>query len=245
MRNTNLDNKGRIRRRIVSSIAVALFGAAMFGCGGGSMPGQPAAPAVMLSTNSLAFPDEGPGGVSPTQAVAVRNSGTAPLQITAIKVGADFQEIDDCGSPLPVGSQCVINITFVPTVTGNLQETVTVTDNAPGSPHNISLSGNGIASPPGPPTLTGYCVGIIQVLGNKCALVKDEVSCPVGRPQYSQGLLASLASLPQLRSSWTAPHPVRGRLPPFPRQALQCGVSALWRVNLDGATGSRRVTDLC
>ena len=155
---------------------------ALSACGGGSIMGQPAAPAVILSANNLAFPDEAPGSASASQAVSLRNSGTAPLQITGMSVGTNFQEVDDCVSPLALGAQCTINVTFVPTTTGNLQGTVTLTDNAPGSPHTISLSGNGVDSgPPSPPTLTGYCFGASSIDLHLCAVAKDVISCPVGK----------------------------------------------------------------
>ena len=176
---------------VVISLLVTLT---LAGCGGGSMTGQPAAPAVSLSANSLSFPDEAPGGASPAQTVSVRNSGTSPLQITGISVEANFQEVDDCIAPLAAGAQCTINVTFAPTTTGNLQGAITLTDNALSSPQNISLSGNGVvSSPPGPPTLTGYCFGTIQGIPNKCALVKDQTSCPPGKaasqPQFVGGCL--------------------------------------------------------
>ena len=163
-------------------------------CGGGSMTGQPSSPAVALSANTLSFADEAPGSASAPQSVSVRNAGTAPLQITGISVAANFQEIDDCGSQVAAGAQCTINVTFAPTTIGNLQGTIMVTDNAPGSPHTVSLRGNGVASPPpGPGTLTGYCFGTIQGVPNKCALVKDTTSCPPGQaavqPVFTSGCL--------------------------------------------------------
>jgi hypothetical protein len=159
-----------------SVIAVALMAS---GCGGGQM--SPRAPAVTLSANSLSFPDEAPGTASATQAVSVRNSGTAPLQITGISIGTNFQEIDDCGSQVAVGAQCTINVTFVPTTTGNLLVAVTIADNAPGNPHIITLTGQGVnTGPPPQPTLTGYCYGSFA-LTNQCGVVKDVTSCPVGQ----------------------------------------------------------------
>lgn len=155
---------------------------ALSACGGGAIMGQPSAPAVTLSANNLAFPDEAPGSASASQAVTLSNSGTAPLKIIGTSVGANFQEVDDCVSPLAVGAQCSINVTFVPTTTGNLLGTVTLTDNAPGSPHTISLSGNGVISgPPSPPTLTGYCFGASSIDLHLCAVAKDVISCPVGQ----------------------------------------------------------------
>ena len=171
-------------RLLIAAALMLTFNA----CGGGSM--SPKVPAVTLSANSLSFPDEAPGGASPAQAVILRNSGMAPLQITGISVGANFQEIDDCISPLGVGAQCTMNVTFAPTATGNLTGTITLTDNAPGSPHTVSLNGNGIASPPpGPGTLTGYCFGTLQGISNKCGLVKDQTSCPVGQAAVQPGFV--------------------------------------------------------
>jgi len=169
--------------RNATLLAFLAFGILLLVDCGGSIPqGPPATPAVALSPKSLSFPDEAQGSASAPQLVSVRNSGTAPLQISGISVGTNFQEIDDCISPLQAGAQCTINVTFAPTTTGTLQGAVTLTDNAPGSPHNISLTGNGVISPPpGPPTLTGYCFGTVQVMPSICAIVKTTASCPVGK----------------------------------------------------------------
>src|SRR5712692_9762561 len=110
---------GSKRLQFTQGLVLVLLPALLTGCGGGSM--SSGSPAVTLSTNSLSFPDEAPGGASPAQAVTVTNSGTAALNITSITVAVNFQEIDDCGSQVAVGSHCTINVTFVPTTTGNLQ----------------------------------------------------------------------------------------------------------------------------
>src|SRR6266567_151590 len=179
------------RLQFTQSLVLVLLPALLTGCGGGSM--GPGSPAVTLSTNSLSFPDEAPGGASPAQAVAVTNSGTAALNITSITVAVNFQEIDDCGSQLAVRSHCTINVTFVPTTTGNLQGTIAVADNASGSPQSITLTGQGSSGTPPAGTLTGYCFGTITGTGNMCALVKDVISCPVGQvvsqPTHANGCL--------------------------------------------------------
>lgn len=153
----------------------------------------PGSPAVTLAPASLSFPDEAPGGASTARAVTVTNSGTAPLIIAGITIGADFQEVNDCGSEVAAGARCTINVTFVPTTTGNLQEAITVRDNTPGSPHNITLTGQGVeGGPPPAATLTGYCFGPISGT-NQCSLVKDLTSCPVGtlalQPEFVVGCL--------------------------------------------------------
>ena len=174
-----------------SPVLVSLL-ALLSGCGGRSI--GVASPALTLSPNSLSFPNEAPGAASAPQTVTVTNSGTATLGIVGIAVAANFEEADDCGSQVAVGTHCTIYVTFVPTTTGNLQGTVTLTDNAPGSPHNIALAGQGIVSgPPPQPTLTGYCSGGIAF--NQCTAVKDTRSCPVGRVAAQQALQQCLPSL--------------------------------------------------
>jgi hypothetical protein len=53
-------------------------------------------------------------------------------------------------------ANCQINVTFTPTAIGTRTGSVTITDNAAGSPHNVSLSGTGVppATLPGTYTLT-------------------------------------------------------------------------------------------
>ena len=178
--------------RFSQSLSLLLLLVLITGCGGGSM--SPGSPAVTLSANSITFPDEVVGAASPAQAITVTNSGTGALNISAITVAVNFQEIDDCIPQVASGAHCTINVTFVPTTTGNLQEAITMADNASGSPQSITLSGQGVNSgPPPPATLTGYCFGTITVAANKCALVKDVVSCPVGQaaaqPTFVSGCL--------------------------------------------------------
>ena len=171
------------------SIVLAALLVLQAGCGGGSM--SSGSTAVTLSTNSLSFPDEAPGGASPAQTVTVTNSGKAALNITSITVAVNFQEIDDCGSPVAVGSHCTINATFVPITTGAFQGAITVADNASGSPQSITLAGQGVSSgPPPAATLTGYCFGTISGIANKCALIQDLTSCPVGQVASQPGFVS-------------------------------------------------------
>jgi hypothetical protein len=51
-----------------------------------------------------------------------------------------------CGGSLAPLATCSINITFTPTATGGRVGSVSVTDNASGSPHVVSLSGTGITT---------------------------------------------------------------------------------------------------
>ncbi len=53
-----------------------------------------------------------------------------------------------CGTSLAAHTTCTINVTFTPTQLGQRTGTLTITDNAAGSPHTVSLTGAGTAPPP-------------------------------------------------------------------------------------------------
>jgi hypothetical protein len=44
---------------------------------------------------------------------------------------------------LATGANCTISITFRPTANGSRRASLSIADNAPGSPHTVALSGNG------------------------------------------------------------------------------------------------------
>jgi len=106
------------------------------------------APAVTLSPSPLTFPDQTFGITSAVQTITLTSSGTAGLTITSIAVSGDFAQTNNCPvSPatVAVDGTCTIDVTFTPTATGSRTGTISVTDDATGSPHTVSLSGNGIA----------------------------------------------------------------------------------------------------
>jgi hypothetical protein len=114
------------------------------------LTGNGVAPAVMLSGNSLTFAGQLITTTSSAQSVTLTNSGTAPLTISSIAVtgtnASDFAQTNTCpasSATLAVNANCSISVTFTPTVTGSRTASVTITDNASGSPHSVSLTGMG------------------------------------------------------------------------------------------------------
>jgi len=105
------------------------------------------APAVTLAPTSLTFPDTRVGITSASQTVTLTNSGSATLIINSIVMTGDFAKSDHCGSSLAVGASCTVDITFTPTTTGNRYGSMTVNDNAAGSPQTVALAGNGLPVP--------------------------------------------------------------------------------------------------
>ena len=103
-------------------------------------------PVVTLSTNTLTFSSQAIGSTSAAQPVTLSNIGSAPLVISNVTQSGNFAQINNCGTSVAAGSTCTINVTFTPTASGNLFGTITITDNAAGSPQSIALSGVGAAA---------------------------------------------------------------------------------------------------
>jgi len=112
-------------------------------------------PAVVLSTDTLAFPDQVQGTVSAEQVLYVRNIGTGNLTFTDIPTfggtnPADFGRAadDQCsGTTVGPGAACSMGITFTPQAVGARSASLTINDNANGSPGVVTLTGNGLARP--------------------------------------------------------------------------------------------------
>ncbi len=100
-------------------------------------------PAVVFSPSSLTFATQLVGSSSPPQAVKLSNIGNAALTITKISVGANFSQTDNCGKSIAAGASCTITVTFTPTKIHTITGSVTVTDNATGSPQSLPLTGTG------------------------------------------------------------------------------------------------------
>lgn len=110
------------------------------------------APAADVSPTSLTFGSQPVGTTSAAQSVTVQNSGSAPLAIQGIQVSGDFASTTSCGSTLPAGGRCTIEVTFSPTAAGQRSGQLTIADNTPDSPRSIALTGTATAG--AGPTLT-------------------------------------------------------------------------------------------
>jgi hypothetical protein len=114
-----------------------------------SLSGTGTTSAASLSPTSLSFGVQSVGTTSPAQTVTLSSTGTGPLAISSIAVSGDFAETNNCGTGVAAGANCTITVTFTPTATGARSGTLSVSDNAPGSPHTVSLTGTGDPTGPG------------------------------------------------------------------------------------------------
>ena len=109
------------------------------------------APAVSLTPTSIAFPATAVGVTSNAETITLKNTGTATLTISSIAMGGtnatSFVEIGTCGTSLAAGASCSLYAGFKPASVAALTGTLSITDNAAGSPHKVTLTGTGTTAP--------------------------------------------------------------------------------------------------
>ena len=119
-----------------------------------TLSGNGTAPGVGLAPTSLGFGNQPLATTSAPMTVTLTNTGTAALTINSFAASGDFAATSTGASACPTspatlaaGANCTINVTFTPTASGARTGTLSVTDNAGGSPQIMTLSGNGTAAP--------------------------------------------------------------------------------------------------
>jgi len=139
--------------------------------------GLTAGPNATLSLAGVTFGTQLVGTTSPAMSVALTNYSSVMLNIGSIAASTSFAETDDCVPSLAPQATCVINVTFTPGGSGNVTGTLSITDDAAGSPQKVSLSGTGSTMTP---VLTGDCYAMCQP--------KAKVAqCPAGQPAETPG----------------------------------------------------------
>jgi hypothetical protein len=112
---------------------------------------------VTFSPTSLSFPSTTIGATSAAQTATLTNGQAGPLTISSLTVAGDFaQTATTCPvapATLAASGSCTISLNFQPQAAGTRSGSLTVSDNASGSPQVLSLTGTG-ASSSGSVTLT-------------------------------------------------------------------------------------------
>ncbi|MFY9559032.1 MAG: choice-of-anchor D domain-containing protein [Terriglobales bacterium] len=104
---------------------------------------------VKVDSTTLDFGKVTVGQTGGPISVIVSNAGDADLNVSGIVASSSFAVQTTCSTnnPLSPGSECSVDVSFVPTVNGNITGTVTVSDDAAGNPHLINLKGQGYIAP--------------------------------------------------------------------------------------------------
>jgi hypothetical protein len=109
-----------------------------------------AAPIITLN-GSMSFSPTAVGSTNTAPGTELINSGTAALTLSGAGEGISitgananqFSQTNTCGATLAAGANCVITVSFKPTTSGAFVATLSVADNAAGSPQTVALSGTG------------------------------------------------------------------------------------------------------
>ena len=113
---------------------------------------------LVLSAASLNFGNPIVGSASSALTETLTNTATADIVISSIAInmlnppssnpGEFTQSGTTCGSTLPAGASCAINLIFTPGQTGPRAAVLTITDDTAGSPQSVGLSGVGLLAGP-------------------------------------------------------------------------------------------------
>ena len=101
------------------------------------------APIATVTPTSLAFPAQEVGISSAARTLTLTNNGNAALNINTIQSTGDYAQTNTCPTAMAASSSCTISITFTPTAAGIRNGTLTINDNALGTPQMVGLSGAG------------------------------------------------------------------------------------------------------
>ena len=114
-----------------------------------SVGGAGVAPTASLSGSSLIF-TAAPNTTSASQSITLTNNGGATLNISGITLGgtnaSSFAETTTCGTTLAAAANCSISVTFTPTAATSYSASISIADNATGSPQAIGLVGTGTSN---------------------------------------------------------------------------------------------------
>jgi uncharacterized repeat protein (TIGR01451 family) len=124
--------------------------------------GATTAGTVGLNPASLTFPSQALNTTSAAQTVTVSNTGNVPVGLTGLGITGPFAIVSGAGAGtctsetnLALEASCTINVTFTPVAAGVATGTLSISDNATGSPQMVALSGTSgqsgvtITIPPG------------------------------------------------------------------------------------------------
>jgi hypothetical protein len=97
-----------------------------------------------VSPTTISFANQQAGTSSSAKMIALENTGTGHMTVSSVSVTGDYViESNFCLSGVKPGTHCNVRIVFRPTATGARTGRLTISTNAPGSPHLVALSGTG------------------------------------------------------------------------------------------------------
>ena len=132
----------------------------------------PVRAAVTLSRTTVSFADQPMNSVSAAQTVMVTNTGAAPLSVSRILAGGDFQTTDTCvGTTIAINGSCTVSVQFLPASQGMRSGLLTIYGNVSGGQATATLIGNGTA--PGNLVLTPLALNFPTTVVNATSAAQN------------------------------------------------------------------------
>jgi subtilase family protein/ASPM-SPD-2-Hydin domain-containing protein len=101
---------------------------------------------IAMFPSTVTFGSQTVNTTSLAQLVSITNTGADVLNITSITASGDFATVSNCGTVVAAGKSCGVSVTFTPTAAGARTGSLTLVDDASGSPHTVTLNGTGQAA---------------------------------------------------------------------------------------------------
>jgi hypothetical protein len=109
-----------------------------------ALAGNAVSSSISISPTTIAFGSQALNTSSAPQNVVITNSGFENVTISSVTASGNYSETDNCtAAVLGPGQTCAIAVTFAPTTATSISGTITISDNATGAPHIVTLSGTG------------------------------------------------------------------------------------------------------
>jgi hypothetical protein len=105
-------------------------------------------PTLSISPGSFDFGNQAVGAASAAQDFTITNSTSQTVTFTTIGFtgtnSGDFSDATDCGTTLASGAVCAVHVTFTAGAVGARSGTLSLSDDAAGSPQTVGLTGTGV-----------------------------------------------------------------------------------------------------
>ncbi len=143
---------------------------------------------VVISPTTMTFAAQFVGVTSAAQTVTVQNRQSVPLTISSINIAGanpgDYNIASNLCPTAPVTlaalTNCTLTITFDPSASGTRKATLSVTDDALGSPQSIPLSGSGNAPVLVSPTsITNYAANVGSISSYQTITITNKAATPL------------------------------------------------------------------
>jgi len=113
---------------------------------------------VTITPTSLSFASTSQGTTTPAQILTLTSTGSATLHVSSVTPGGsnmgDFMVTSGCNGGYATNATCTISVTFSPLADGPRTASIVITDDAPGSPQSVQMTGVGSGAPVGRPAMT-------------------------------------------------------------------------------------------